>query len=432
MSPPEANCDKPEVHGAHRFGAVYCDYEFSGITAPATVVTFDDPWAFVFWERACYVPWWDLGGVGFCYEFFETTSDETRGCCEPMSDIECRYSRVRILESSPARVVVHWRYALCDVDYRIAFNEWADEYYTFYPDGIGVRKLVGHVRGDNWHEVMEFIVVNPMGNGPADTVDLGRAVTWLGFDGKRSVVSWPNPVFHDEVRQWCSAAARIGIKDRPDPFVVVSEENDLFPGGFRHDPWETTATTTDGSVPPSYYHWPACEEPPLIMPVQHTDDFAQHPTHTCLHSLHVAQNPPVNQDSTWYFLIGLAPEDLTDERLIQMGQGWVSGGEARADDPRLTCRGWDHGEKAFVFDLKGPLGPDESVALTMRPLGEAPLVSPALVVNGWGQADADVEVKGAEAGRILIGHRATLSGADLVVWLEGDVAEPTEVRLKRA
>ena len=55
-----------------------------------------------------------------------------------------------ILESSPARAVVHWRYAPCETrnyagsfaDPITGWSDWVDEYWTVYPDGIAVRKQV--------------------------------------------------------------------------------------------------------------------------------------------------------------------------------------------------------------------------------------------------------------------------------------------------
>ena len=69
-----------------------------------------------------------------------------------MSDKQSRYSHVGILESSDARVVVHWRYALAEVEHHkgahpdplTGWFDWADEYWTVYPDGVAVRKQVIH------------------------------------------------------------------------------------------------------------------------------------------------------------------------------------------------------------------------------------------------------------------------------------------------
>lgn len=64
----------------------------------------------------------------------ETFAD--MGCMEHMSDKQDRYSHVRIIENHAARVVIHWRYALCDITYQIAninpitnWGDWTDEYY---------------------------------------------------------------------------------------------------------------------------------------------------------------------------------------------------------------------------------------------------------------------------------------------------------------
>lgn len=77
-------------------------------------------------------------------EWFEVNSIEDTRWFEPMMDVEARYSRVDILEYGDARPKVHWHYALCNPEYEICNgNTTADEYYTIYPDGIAVRRLVG-------------------------------------------------------------------------------------------------------------------------------------------------------------------------------------------------------------------------------------------------------------------------------------------------
>ena len=65
-----------------------------------------------------------------------------------MNDNQNRYSHVRIVPPHQARVVVHWRYApvnvrneLMNVDERLNNGAWVDEYYYFYPDAVGIRKV---------------------------------------------------------------------------------------------------------------------------------------------------------------------------------------------------------------------------------------------------------------------------------------------------
>jgi hypothetical protein len=93
-----------------------------------------------------------------------------KGCGEPMSDKQCRYSHVRVIESTDARAVVHWRYALADVFYTIArtdpatgLGDWTDEIHTIYPDGTALREINLHssqpAEPHEWHE--GIIVMGP-------------------------------------------------------------------------------------------------------------------------------------------------------------------------------------------------------------------------------------------------------------------------------
>ena len=65
-----------------------------------------------------------------------------------MQDRHCRFSHVRIIENTPARVVVHWRYARVsaynntwNVDPKTGWELWIDEYYYIYPDASAIRKV---------------------------------------------------------------------------------------------------------------------------------------------------------------------------------------------------------------------------------------------------------------------------------------------------
>ena len=76
----------------------------------------------------------DKGTVGECYE--------------EMGEKQTRYSQVRIIENTPARVVIHWQYALAGIKHQLlsedeyGWGDWTDEYWTIYPDGIAARKQV--------------------------------------------------------------------------------------------------------------------------------------------------------------------------------------------------------------------------------------------------------------------------------------------------
>ncbi len=116
--------------GAGKFGAYYATLKFQDTwdrprrIGPETdvVVRFEQsPMRLVFWQGHNNVPAWVTeNGKWYTDEFLEAYGKPH--CpdgedCEPMSDKQSRYSRVRILESTDARAVIHWRYALSETDF---------------------------------------------------------------------------------------------------------------------------------------------------------------------------------------------------------------------------------------------------------------------------------------------------------------------------
>ncbi len=170
-----AKTDLPKLpagpQGPGRFGAYYAKLEWDPAwdrpwrvsDHPDVVVRFDDGGhRLVFWRGTSFIPCWVTDkGKWYTNEFIERRghhSPNTNGCCEPMSDKQCRFSHVRVIESNEARAVVHWRYSPVDVRYRQPFidpetgwGDWVDEYYTVYPDATCVRKITLHTtRPDLW------------------------------------------------------------------------------------------------------------------------------------------------------------------------------------------------------------------------------------------------------------------------------------------
>jgi hypothetical protein len=90
----------------------------------------------VFWRGTSYLPVWKTPVAQWPF-------DEViprRGDGPPhRPDDRSRLSRVKILESTPARVMVHWRY-LPDLDYT-AMDGWVEERFTVYPDGVCMREI---------------------------------------------------------------------------------------------------------------------------------------------------------------------------------------------------------------------------------------------------------------------------------------------------
>ena len=75
-------------------------------------------------------------------------------------------------------------------------------------------------------------------------------------------------------------------------------------------------------------------------------------------------------------------------------------------------------------------------ALKLKLLGskQSPVHNPAFVIKGWGENTAELSLndKGVPWGKdARVGHRYTIEGCDLIVWLKLDSSEETNLTLTR-
>ncbi|TFG50367.1 MAG: LamG domain-containing protein, partial [Candidatus Brocadiia bacterium] len=209
-SQPSAPADLPPrvmpsgPKGKGKFGASYIhlkyhpewDAQWRLSDDPDIVVQFDDsPVRVVFWRGTRYGPAWVMENDIWMGDQSIENFNGKDGCIEHMLDPRCRFSHVRIVENTPARIVVHWRYLPTSasgnhsqVNPVSGWEDWVDEYYTFYPDQVGFRKVVLHSDGKAlWPE--EVIALCQPGQRPEDIIDLG-AMTLANLNGKQHTYTW--------------------------------------------------------------------------------------------------------------------------------------------------------------------------------------------------------------------------------------------------
>lgn len=143
---------------------------------------------YVFWRGSNYIPFWaGPGNTGFCYEWAETIPPGADGSIEPLADRELRYSRVRIIDSTPARVHVQWRYQPTREDYEV-WGESVTEDYYFYPDGYGTRVVTVASDPGRTFELTEFLFFTASAAYPLEV--LRPRIDLLYLDGERRVLDW--------------------------------------------------------------------------------------------------------------------------------------------------------------------------------------------------------------------------------------------------
>jgi len=435
--------------GPGRFGAYYTKLKYS----PAwdkpwrvgdhadVVVQFDDGGhKFVFWRGTSYIPCWATdAGVWYTNEFVERRghhSPNTEGCVEPMSDKQCRFSHVRINESSDARVVVHWRYAPVDVRYNHPFidpltgwGDWVDEYYTIYPDAVGVRKITVHTtRPDMWTEFQESIVVNQPGTMPDENIELG-AVSLANMKGESKTYYWTRnggPEFNAGPKR--ANILKINLKGSLKPFALVAppEKDGIL------------ITSYEGHGRGSHFnfwnHWPVSQ----VASDGRMAKSAANPSHSSLCHIGLPGNAtvewkPYAKGEKWQTKIML--HGMTDKpvaELVPLAKSWLQPAEPKLTGGAYKSEGYDPTQLAYVFVSKDP-GKASKLTVELAASEESPVVNPAFVIKNWGDSDAELRIDGRKIKRsknFRFGHRHSFEGSDLIVWLKTGSMKPVNISLR--
>jgi hypothetical protein len=250
-----------------KFGAVYTQLKYApgwdalwkGSESPDIVVRFaNSPIRYVFWRGTGYIP-------AIVNEKNMWMSDQslehwgTGECYEAMGDKQTRYSHVRLLENTPARVVVHWRYALAGIKHQLfpedenGWSDWADEYWTIYPDGIAARKQVLWSKryetdkgSMQWQETIFF---SQPGTKPQDNVDM-EALTLMDMQGNKASYSWIDgpPKLKMFTNPKYQPIELVNFKAEYKPFSIFDEKRVCQPFSFGNMKEYTTF--------PNWNHWP--------------------------------------------------------------------------------------------------------------------------------------------------------------------------------
>jgi hypothetical protein len=436
--------------GDGSFGAFYTrlDYykEWDALwrvgDTPDIFVRFDQsPVQLVFWRGTSFVPCWVTeNDVWYTNEWMETWGRDVVSCAEPIMDRHCRFSHVRLLEQTPARVVVHWRYALNDAFYEIAAisddgrGEWADEYHIIYPDQIGVRKIDLHYsQPQRKHDWVEQIVVLPPGKHPDDVIHRD-AVSLLNMAGEAKTYTW-----HDQMRMEMSEpkAANIShvhLKSKHRPFIIIppdpvdtvegtwdspyfrSYAANMASHGYRPDPVPSVFGWWD--------HWPVAQVPGDGRWVTTSD----RPSHFNLTTFVQWKDHQVTPKTRTRIMLQGMTAQGSDE-LVSLGKSWLRPAELSTTGRALISRGYDPAERAYVLDKVARH--DEPMVLELAASAASPLQNPAFIIRNWGPETTTLEIDGASipAGpRFRQGHRSTVNGYDLIVWLEFAAKKPVRMQ----
>lgn len=223
------------------------DLVWAGFPGDGVVVSFDERFCpasaggrkFIFWSESNYVPAWLMSNeLLYCYEFCETWSDNVKGCFEPMSDRLLAYADVEVTEDNDVRKTVRYSYALVNPDYAAPYPDGSFpevvEWYTFYPDGVGVRRMDYIQNGTpngRYHELSEPMVISGSSSVPEDHFK-SPAFVISNLSGARYDL-YPDKSAFDAVNAnvptWDEQIYRVRLNSAPDAFSVFSDPG-KYPG----------------------------------------------------------------------------------------------------------------------------------------------------------------------------------------------------------
>ncbi len=397
------------------------------------VVRFDrSPMRLVFWQGTNFVPAWVTGnGKWYTDQFVETWGPP--GCleggdCEPMSDKHADLSKVAILESTPARVVVRWRYALVESRYQKGANadpdtgwaDWAEEYWYVYPDGGAIRKQTlwsSRLDGKDGptHEWQESIVINGPGQRPEDNI-APDALTLANMAGDTHTYSWAPKTDdsfdypHGPDRLDLPAGANIqlvNLKSAEKPFEIVFPQHAAF-------------TTYNGEKSYSMFewwnHWPVAQLDSSGRPAVTAD----RPSHSSLSHIYWDAASQDDRREVKLLMTGLTTQSAA--ALVPLARSWISPPEITA--PSGVDVAYDPAQRAFT--VRG--NTTAPVALQVAASNDRPLVDPAFVFDDW-HGTATVTVDGHAVDGARLGYVKGLTSTRLIVYLPVRTTKPTTVTI---
>jgi hypothetical protein len=335
---------------------------------------------------------WEIGGP--------------HGCAEHMADKRGRFDHVRLIENTDARVVVHWRYASIDVGYVFgSTGVWADEYYTIYPDGVGVRCVEGIDGG--WQDT-QFL--SQPGTTCLDNIDL-TALTVADMSGRSEDLTWrpPNGIPANPIKDAC--IKRINFKSKWKVFAIYREGAEISQWGAQ----EQSKHTGDPFAGP-WNHWPVGLNPSDGRYAVASDRVT-----------HAALGGASHTGDT--ILYGFTDQPAAS--LVSLARSWnhppavenVRGGESQ---------GYDRSQRAYVLAATA-----KPISLTLSGSKDSPIHHPCFVIENW---DSEAEARVTIDGKEVKPGKAFRQGAvynsagrrTMILFLDLESESPTELIVREA
>ncbi|KAA6300233.1 MAG: hypothetical protein EZS26_003624 [Candidatus Ordinivivax streblomastigis] len=443
------------------FGAYYTRLRYSeGWEAlwevgddPDVVVRFpDSPVKYIFWRGTGYIPAMvSENNIWMSDQSVENHGAKGRfneGCYEAMSDKQCRYSHVRIIESTPARCVIHWRYALTGINNNIVnedetgWGDWIDEYWTIYPDGVAVRKQMLHTPDGiemieikdgfavrkQWtdtayykkrHSFQETIILNQPGTKPQDNIEM-EAIQFADMEGHTASYSWENGTPKAFGQPEFQPIQLVNIKAKYKAFSIFRPDRMTLPFNERG--------LNGYSTFPCWNHWPVSQ----IRSDGKKATMPDKPSHTSLtQEDYNTLKLECVADNTYLIrqMMGMTTEPI--ESLLPLARSWNNPPAVQMASDAYEYTGYDVYQRAYL--MKRNENVTGKLKFTLQASESAPMYNPAFIIENLNNPNPVVLINGK---KIVSGKEyetgliQTLDGNKTIFWIRLKHSRPVTIEIK--
>ena len=383
---------------------------------PDIVVCFDNnPSKLIFWRGIRYGPGWVSENENWmCDQSLETWANgenDIEGCFEHMQDRHCRFSHVRIIENSEARVVVHWRYAPVSShdhtwmpDPKTGWECWVDEYYYIYPDGSAIRKVSWN-KGTTGRAVQfqESLPLTQPGQRSEEVIE-NDYVHVADYDNNTRAVSVdPGTKTADWTGKY--TVQQYNFKSAYKPFICFEPGNHMWVrwigGGYNHFP--VNQARSDG-------RWAKTSDRPT--------HFMSSP----------CSDPVIHENGNRLYWIGLyGMNGMSMNELVSFGRSWAYAPELSLESDGCISKGYDKAERCYQLENeRTEAGPIEFV---LKGSKDSPIINPAIIVKNWKASGAKILVNGKAYENSKVGINHQLDGDVLVSYITLKEEVPVKITI---
>jgi hypothetical protein len=397
---------------------------------PDIVVCFErSPVKVMFWRGIRYAASWvsenDNWMTDQSVEAWDHGADDNQGCFEHMQDRHCRFSHVRIIENTDARVVVHWRYALVSAhdttwrpDPKTGWECWVDEYYYIYPDATAIRRVswkkgsLGHPR-----QFQESLSLLHPGQIVSDLLEK-EVVHIADYDGNKTKMLFVEdptrppygPFSWDDGKPF--TVQQYNFKSEHKPFICFE------PGNIMHLRHNSLS---------SYDRARGCNHFPVGQARcdGRTTRMADRPSHATGFPI---SYPVIHEEGDRFYWCGLYGMNSMDiDQLIRLGRSWAYAPELLLTSSGVVSSGYDRSRKCYR--LRNIVEESRAIEFLLSGSADSSIVNPAFHIENWKAEAAQIYVNGEAFTNGEVGILHELDGTELVVFLRVESEANIHVRI---